>query len=573
MVALLGAATGLLVFLWTRGLFGNAGGLVALTLFAFSPSMLALAGTATTDLSITLTLFASTWAIWRVLQQVTLRRIAVSLFAFVLLVLAKPSALVILPITAVLVAVRLYRREPWDLRLAGRHRRLVARRAQAAVVAALMLLHAAAGIGAIWAHYGFRYEASPRPEDPTLNMLALKYRDGMASPLRSTLRWIRDQRLLPEGFHRGIHSLAGNDDETVSFLRGEWTVGGQPWFFPYAIAVKTAPPILLLVAAGTGIWVWRRRRTPATEGAADRRARPAGIPSAYTLAPVFALVGCYLGVALVEDLNIGHRHILPVYPALFVLAGGVGLLWRVRVAPVWRRLAVAVAGWTAVESFAARPDYLAYFGPQAGGPENGYKHLVDSSVDWGMDLPALKTVLDRINPNGAEPVFLSYFGTDSPRYHGIRSRRLPGFFDRRKIEAYAFTPGFYAISATLLQSTYNVAIGPWSRAYEARYRVALARMQELEKILATPGAWARIQAGPTSREWRQEIYVYDALRTARLCAWLRQGRPPDYHAGHSILVWRLTLDDLASALLGPPAELHDRPLPLRHYGRHVQIDD
>lgn len=563
MVALLGVGTGLLVFLWTRALFGNAGGLIALTLFAFSPSMLALAGTATTDLSITLTLFASTWAVWRLLQRVALRRIAVSLFAFVLLVLAKPSALVILPIAAVLVAVRLYRLEPWDLSLAGRHRRLVTRRAQAAVVAVLVLLHAAAGIAALWAHYGFRYAASPRPEDPTLASPALDYRDGMASPLRSTLRWIRDHRLLPEGFHRGIHTLAGNDDETVSFLRGEWTVGGQPWFFPYAIAVKTAPPIGLLVAAGTGIWVWQRRRPSAG----------ADIPSACTLAPVFALVGCYLGVALVEDLNIGHRHILPVYPALFVLAGGVGLLWRVRVPPIWRRLAVAVAGWTAVESFAARPDYLAYFGPQAGGSENGYKHLVDSSVDWGMDLPALKTLLDRIDPTGAEPVFLSYFGTDSPRYHGIRSRRLPGFFDRRRIEAYAFTPGIYAISATLLQSTYNVAIGPWSRAYEARYRAALARMQVLESIVETPGAWARIQAGPTVGTWLQEIHLYDALRTARLCAWLRHARPPDHRAGHSILIWRLTFDDLAAALLGPPAELHERPLPRRQYGRYVPIDD
>ena len=61
----------------------------------------------------------------------------------------------------------------------------------------------------------------------------------------------------------------------------------------------------------------------------------------------------------------------------------------------------------------------------------GFRHLVDSSLDWGQDLPALKQYLDRHPPQG--PVYLSYFGNASPAYYRIPARFIrsdPGLFQK-----------------------------------------------------------------------------------------------------------------------------------------------
>jgi hypothetical protein len=194
----------------------------------------------------------------------------------------------------------------------------------------------------------------------------------------------------------------------------------------------------------------------------------------------------------------------------------------------------------AFESWSVRPHYLAFFNALAGGPANGYRHLVDSSLDWGQDLPGLKRWLDRERASGSsEPVFLSYFGTGDPELYGIRSVRLPGFFDAPLLRdaSAALTAGTYCISATMLQNVYNPLArirGPWTPEREAEYQ----RLRGLEE------------------RYGSAALAYDMLRFARLTAYLRQ-REPDDHVGYSILIYRLGEEDLAEALEGDP------PLSLR----------
>ncbi len=544
MIVLLGVATGAVVFLTARSLFGPAGGLVALAIFTFSPNLLAFGGIASTDVSITLLLLGATLAIWRLLHRITAARLAASLAVFALLVLAKPTALVILPVTVVLLAVKLAAGTPLVLAWRGARRTVVARRRQAAVFALCVALHAGAGWASLWANYGFRFEAAPAVAGIVQRPGRTLVRDDTPALLLGLLGWAEQTRFLPLGFLRGVELLAGNDDELGAFMRGEWMLGGRLAFFPYAIWVKTPPATLLLVALGAGAWCWARRRLGRG-------------PPLYAATPLLALVGCHLAVAVADDLNIGHRHILPIYPPLDILSGAAVLL-------PWRRLARgAVVGsllaWLAAESLAVRPHYLAYFAPQTGGPAHGYKHLVDSSLDWGMNLPGLRTWLDTHDPLRRTPLYLAYFGTDDPRRYGIRSRRLPGFADHRPVELYRLGPGYYAISASLLQGVYTAAFGPWSRAYEESYRQSARNVALFESAAADPGRQAALFKTKSRRLWRLEIDTHDNLRFARLCAWLRHRGEPPHHVGHSIFIWKLTAADLAAALEGPPAELTDDP--------------
>lgn len=551
MMVLLGLATGLLVFHCGRVLTGPSGGLVALALFALSPNMLAFGSIVSTDLPITLTMLAATWGIWRLLHGLTPGRLGFSLVSCGLLVLAKPSALVILPIAAVLVTVRLIAGGAWELRV-GNWRRALRRRGQAALFALLAVLHVLAGWTAIWAHYEFRYAASPEPANPALRMRSSPAPHEEPAVVRAIFDWSRRTHFFPEGFRRGMRWLVGTTDDLRSFMNGAWRLGGSPAFFPFAIWAKTPPAILLLLALAAGRWFWLRRPT-----GTGTPAGPATSLRAYELTPFLALTFVYLGIAMAEDVNLGFRHVLPITPALYVLAGTVVAGWK---RPLTGGLVVGgLLGWLAIDSLAIRPNYLAYFGRQVGGPENGYKHLLDSSLDWGMNLPDLKAWLDRHNTAG-EKVFLAYFGTDRPEHYGIRAQRLPGFFDWRPPGAYAVEPGLYAISASLFQGLHTQAFGPWNREFEEAYQSTFAHMRAFEQAQQDPAGLAELLHERSLADWEREFAYYDQLRFARLCAWLRQKGPPPVQVAYSIFVWRLDLDDLEAALLGPPAELEAWPI-------------
>ena len=103
-------------------------------------------------------------------------------------------------------------------------------------------------------------------------------------------------------------------------------------------------------------------------------------------------VAVYLALTLTRGLNIGHRHLLPIYPFLFVAAG------RATLVRGWRPLSVAVvaaAVWYAVSVARVHPHYLAYFNEAAGGPAHGYRLLADLNLDWGQDLKRLPERLVR----------------------------------------------------------------------------------------------------------------------------------------------------------------------------------
>ena len=554
MVVLLGLATGGMIYWLSRRIFGVAGGLVSLVLFVFSPNMLAFGGIVSTEMTMALTLTATTWCVWRLLRVVSLGRVLVSLGAFGLLLLAKPTALVIFPMAAILVVVSFFVGEPVYLRWRGSEWTVRSAQARAGLVAGLMLLHALAGWAVIWAHYDFRYAASPVPSDPTITLYVPPDRDPVDPRVETFIGWCRQEHIFPEGFLAGIDMLLGENDHVLAFLDGEWKVGGWRTFFPRAMILKTAPAIWTVLALAV-FCAWRAKSKPSPAGAGAPLA-----PVWLDTIPFIVLAVVYLTVAMTQHLNIGHRHALPMYPALFVLAGAAGLAWARR----WRVLAATVSlslGWLAVEVVAIYPYFLGYFSPLAGGPRNGYRHLVDSSLGWGMNLPAFKHWLDEHNPGDREPVYLAYFGTDSPDYHGIKARRLPGFPDWREHKAYPLTPGYYAISASLLQSVYTRSWGPWNRDYESSYQLALSNIILFDQTAADPAKRAALLAKYPPEIWTREITLYEDLRFARLCAWLRRkGGPPQDQAGYSICIWKLDAAQLDNALLGPPPELADKAL-------------
>jgi hypothetical protein len=323
-----------------------------------------------------------------------------------------------------------------------------------------------------------------------------------------------------------------------AFMSGEHSVTGWVSFFPFALLIKSTLPLLVICAGGifAATAAGARQLTATTARAWAIRLRP--------LTPLAALFVVYWATSLTSHLNIGHRHILPTYPVMFIAAGWLGrwLDWR-------RPLACATLAvlliWHATESWLIRPHYLAYFNQIIGGPANGWRHLVDSSLDWGQDLPGLKRWLDRNAPR--EPVFLSYFGTGDPAYEGIKATlmpTLPEVGEPRKW--HAFAPGVYAVSATMLQHVYSKLRVVWTADLEKEFQ----QLRSLEPTLLayqSDGAQrATLLRDVPAANWETAWKRYEQLRFARLCHYLRV-RQPNANIGYSILVYQLNADEIRGA--------------------------
>ncbi len=560
MAALLGALTGFLVFYCSRELFGPLGGIFSLILFVFSPHMLAFGGMVSTDMSISLMLLGATWSVWRLLHRVTWGRLALGLLFVSLLILAKPSGLVIFPITFVLILVKLFSGLPLEWQL-GRPRVWRSPKIQLAVFAGLLVLHTFVAWAVLWAHYDFRFRATPDTENPTLLLTYYANTDPVDPRLAAFMDWLSDEHVLPEGFLHGIYILLTSNERRQSFMDGEWAVGGWRTFFLHALWDKTSPALMILVAIGLTGWTIKRHRQSAASAAEGGNPTGPPLPSFYDGMPYFVLAGVYFVIALLQDLDIGHRHIMPIYLAIYILTGGsLAVLW-VRSKYVIKVATTLLLTGFALESLLLFPNYLAYFNPFVGGPKKGYQHLVDSSLDWGMDLPGVQRWLQVNNPHNREPVYLAYFGTDSPEYEGIKSFRLPCNPDWRPLDVYPLGPGIYIISATLYQSVYTRTFGPWNTEYEQHYINSLNNILKYEAARKDPAQLAELLKLRPMEFWNEEYGWLEKFRFARLCAWLRHHRPaPDAMIGYSMLIWRINQKELEEALLGPPPEIDDAPL-------------
>lgn len=220
-----------------------------------------------------------------------------------------------------------------------------------------------------------------------------------------------------------------------SFLLGNYSVTGWWYYFPVTFLLKTPMGIIFLSLLSIGLMP----RLWSSEKGRDALLFLA-IPAAV-----------YFISAARSPMQIGHRHILPVYPFLFTIIGWAGIQCKgkLKILPGIGVLA------TLISVVVAQPYNLEYFNILISPREKAYQYLVDSNLDWGQGLKELGKYLQKI-PN--KQVFLSYFGTADPYYEGIDY--IPVLFYttvKRKGATLKSLKGkriLFAISATQRQCVY-----------------------------------------------------------------------------------------------------------------------
>jgi hypothetical protein len=473
MFVIVGLALGAVAWAWSWKLAGPVAAIVTVALYCLDPNFLAHSPLVKNDVPMSLLLLAFAFAVWSAGRRVrwwTFPLLGVICGAAMA---TKFSGLLVGPLIVLLLGIRAFLREPWPV-LKWNLDRWLPR------LGAAMAISVGTGLIAyvvVWASYGFRYLPTPDPnyqldiahQDLVARRNEIRASDEGAMPstqeaaqhkpatLVRLAVWADAHRLMPQAWSFGLVYTYATTLIRSSFLVGSYSNYGWWYYFPAAMLFKTPTAtlaaVLLVLVTQIAIAAEARMQGGARpqRDAAGQRQRI----DAWTALCLFIPPAVYMLSAMAANLNLGLRHVLPVYPFIFI-AISIGL---VRVLARWRKLGGVICGVLAlgllVESLLQYPDYLAFFNAASGGSRGGRELLSDSNLDWGQDLKALgewqRTHSDR-------PLYLNYFGTADPGYYRIQRRDLIGGWLYSQKDWVPQIPAnqraYVALSATSLQGTY-----------------------------------------------------------------------------------------------------------------------
>jgi hypothetical protein len=425
---------GFFVFRWASELYGIESGLFSLLLYAFSPNVLAHSRLATMDLGTACFMFLACYRLWKFGSRPSIGSLLLAGFTLGLALISKFSAIFLLSVYLLFPLAQLLlngsQPRPNSSVGTGSFKKCGELMMYAGLIISIgLLVIIAAYPSYLKPWYRFDETILPAVQQSYPNA---KINEGLW-PLVSSIRVPgREYALGLVGLIE--HSKKGHD----AFLWGRISHRGWWYYHLAALAIKTPIPlqIMFLLALGLSLGLAQRNKESLRET---------------SLHDDFFLVipsSVILTAISFGPVKIGLRHVLPVFPFIFVFTARFFKLALER--RLLSGLAFLLVIWYLVSSIRIYPHYLAYFNEYVGGPTNGYKYLVDSNLDWGQDLKGLKEYMER---RGIEEVNLAYFGTAAPEYYGISYEPISDQ-DLTALREGKSTKGVFAISATFLQGLY-----------------------------------------------------------------------------------------------------------------------
>lgn len=429
-------------------MFGPGPALLAVALFVFEPNMLAHGALVTTDMAVACCLFAAVYAFYRYVTRPTLIRLFESGFAAGLVLAAKFSGILVFPILLALTLVELFSAR--CLR-ANESAEKYAIGPSCLRLGKALLAIAAISLVVLWAFYSFRFRAHAGGWKMAPSLAeSVHARPGTGAELQMgsrALLAIAHWKVLPEAYLYGLAKVTERVySSSTSYLFGKVYQGGNWFYFPAVFVIKSTLGFLLLlglVLASKSLGPAKRRREVLF------MALPAAV---------------YFLASLTSNLDIGVRHLLPIYPFLIILiaAGAWALMERRR---AWSYAVVALVALHIVSSLRAYPDYLSYSNEIWGGPAETYQVLTDSNVDWGQGLIEAGEYL---RARHISDCWIAYYSVLDPASYGIPCRPLPGTFSARNFEPVpADLEGTVLLGATPMILSGPPGVNPYTPSFTA----------------------------------------------------------------------------------------------------------
>ena len=400
-MACVAVAFALVFFLWVRKRWGSATALIALALFAGHPTLVAHAGLATTDIPLAFATFVTLTQFTQWLEDSSPWRLLAFAFSVGVLLATKHTAVVMF---GIMVAIASY----WAWNGRGRFATGTRRQRLASTRNQLLLTGAIALLG-VNASYGFQETAlsvdeivdHPEPR----NWISRNFDHDIIHP--PSLLPGATPVPLPYTYVYGLVSLQHQSKiGHLSYLAGI-KARRNPLYFPVLILIKT--PVGILGLLGLAAWLVRKRRLQ---------------PSPEALA-IAAFCTLFVLIASFGRINIGVRHVLPVFPFMAAFAARTAVVgWTLIPTRLGRAALVGATVSAALAAAATYPYFISHFNALAGGRSGGHRISVVGE-DWGQDNTELADWLLRHDIDR-----IAYYDAGRPlrheeiRRHGLKTKRL-----------------------------------------------------------------------------------------------------------------------------------------------------
>lgn len=431
----------MLVFAWTKKTYSPRAGLFAIFLFSFSPTIIAHSRLVTTDIAALFGVLFSTYFLVRYLQEQSTFNFWLASLSFGVAMLTKFSTFLLIPYFVLIAIV-------W----AWTHHNHFFRPAWRLFLKSILIM--AVGfiivVGPIYQLHILNYPAAQQKTDATQIL------GSFGVPIiKSVIIWSADKPILRPYAQWGlglamVFQRAEGGNRT--YFMGQVSSSSFKSYFPIVYSLKEPIPFLLLLlcAVWFGFKSWYKAHARFKEKIKER------LPEFVMLLWIFI----YAAASLNANLNIGIRHLIPIYGFIFVLVAG--QIEQILTNRKWFKILIFILlGWYVIEFAAAYPAYLSYFNEfalvrpswaptaQAG----GQNYVVDSNFDWGQDLWRLE---DFAKQNNIQKIYTDYFGwADASFYLGSSFQWMHSGDYTGKAQFLRDNPegGWLAVSATFYQET------------------------------------------------------------------------------------------------------------------------
>jgi len=431
-VVILMILTGIVIYRWASEIFGNkTAGLISLLLYALSPNVIAHGRFITTDMGITAFSVFALYSWWKFLRNPNAKTFAITVVLQMLMHLAKFSSPIFLPIMGImsLMAVCCYNTEAMSV-----WKRI--RVYVGGIILATIIAYIGVGLWYELVMYKMPLEIQQRLIAESISDNEFRHL-GLATKLTALteIPVLRPYAQYLLGFFMvAAHATYGHSTYFMGSV-------GQNWREYYFIAYLLKEPIasqlfLILSLVGIAAFVLIVLRSEHRKDLLERALRKYGILIAFLI-----LIAIVLYMGMTAKLQLGIRYVISIFPYLYIIIGGLSsfIIRRSRLASVF---AVLLTVWLFAANFVIYPYYLAYFNEYIGGPENGWKYMIDSNLDWGQDLKRLKTFVDE---NNIKDIKVDYFGGGNLDYYLGQGNFTYWGFDKGP------TTGWVAVSVDAIQ--------------------------------------------------------------------------------------------------------------------------
>src|SRR3989344_2682693 len=396
-----------LIFIWTRKLYGGKAALISVYLFSFSPTVIAHTRFVTTDIAALFGVLLASYFFLKYRTQPSRKYFWFSVIALGIAFLCKFSTFLLVPFFLLLAML-------WPF---ARRRPIWPYLGRTVLIIALAFIVV---VGPYYQLHLINYPAAKQKTD-TAFLLASYGNKDLSGPVIAAagvpvLRPFAEYAL---GLLMVNQRIEGGN--RIYFL-GKVVNKGGPWYFPIVYTLKEPIPffILLLMAIMSGLALLIRGRLGSFRHA---------IATHFPQTAMFLWLLIYWMLSISSTVNIGIRHMIPVYGFTAILVAGqiIGLIERSKLKnqndnskfkmfgiQKFYILIFALLTWYAVEFASIYPYYLTYFNQFAGGVSGGREYVTDSNLDWGQDLWRLA---DWVKENNIKKISLDYFGWADQRYY------------------------------------------------------------------------------------------------------------------------------------------------------------